>query len=80
MSDRRLPLRLNRILPSSGLLRGVSWFKTDVLRLTICPIFEGQTVQEEVGPLKMGRLGSPEKSVLNPLTPRNNPEDGRKLR
>ena len=25
----------------------------------------------------MGKLGSPEKSILNHLTPRNNPEDGK---
>ena len=35
-------LNFNCILPSSGLLRGVRWFKTDVSRLHILPIFKGQ--------------------------------------
>ena len=33
--------------PSSGLLRGVSSFETDISGLPINPIFEGQAVQEE---------------------------------
>jgi hypothetical protein len=36
-----------RILPSSGILRGVRWFATDVSGLIIGPIFKGQAVQEE---------------------------------
>ena len=80
--DRRLPPRLNRILPSAGLLRGVRWFKTDVSGLPIRPIFKGQDQDVHVSswtswPLKTWRIRSPETSVLNHLTPRNNPEDGR---
>ena len=71
--DHRLPPRLNLILPSSELLRGVSWCKTDVSVLPTGPIFKGQAVLL----LKMGPIGSPETSVLNQLTPCNNPEDGR---
>ena len=63
------------------LLRGVNWFKTDVSGLRICTIFKGQAVEEEVFftalPLKKGPIGSPETSVLNNITPRYNPEDGR---
>jgi hypothetical protein len=33
--------------PSSGLLRGISSFKTDISGLPINPIFVGQAVQEE---------------------------------
>jgi hypothetical protein len=43
--DRTLPPLLNGILPSSVLLRGVSWFKTDVSGRPVCPIFKGQIVQ-----------------------------------
>ena len=35
------------ILPSSGSLRGVRWFDTDVSRLPVGSFFEGQVVQEE---------------------------------
>ena len=52
---------LSLIFPSSWLLRGVSWFKTDV---------SGQ-----LNPLKMEPIDSPEILVLNRLTQRNNPED-----
>jgi hypothetical protein len=43
----RLGPRLKLIPPSSGLLRGVRWFKTDVLGLPISPIYKDQTVQEQ---------------------------------
>jgi hypothetical protein len=32
-------------MPSSGLSRGVTWFKTDVSGLPISPIFKDQTVK-----------------------------------
>jgi hypothetical protein len=69
-------LEITRI-SSSALLRGVRWFKTDVSGLPIYPIFKGQAIQEEASLLKMRLIGSPETSVLNHLTGRNNPEDGR---
>ena len=71
LRDGRLPPGLNLIIPSSGLLRGVSWFKTDVSGLHIELIFKGQTVST----LRMGSIGGPETSVLNQLRQRNNPED-----
>jgi hypothetical protein len=40
----RFPPRLNRILPSSGLLRGVNLFKADVSGLPTCPVFKGYAV------------------------------------
>ena len=40
--DRRLPLLLNWILPSSGLLRSVGWCRTDVSGLLTGPIFKSQ--------------------------------------
>ena len=70
MRNRRLPQRLNWILSSPGLLHGVRWFETDVSGLHISPIYKGEL------PLKMGPKGSPETSVSNHLTLRNNPEDG----
>jgi hypothetical protein len=42
LSDRRFPPRLNVILSSSGLLRGVRWFETDVSGLHIGPNFKDQ--------------------------------------
>ena len=54
--NRRLPLRLNLIVPYSRLLYSVSWFRTNG-----------------------SGLPSPETSVLNQPTLRNNPEDGRIL-
>jgi hypothetical protein len=56
--------------PSSGLLRGLRWFKAEVSGLPIVPIFKGQ-------PLKRVPIGNRETSVLNQLTLRNNPKDGR---
>jgi hypothetical protein len=54
------------ILPSSGLLRSVRWFKTNVSELPTGPILEGQAIQEEgpIGqflPLKMEPIGSPKR-------------------
>jgi hypothetical protein len=80
MRARRPAPHLNWILPSSGLLRGVMWFETDVSGLPICPILKGQGVQEEAWaawPMKMGSLGCPATSVSNDLMPRSNTEDGR---
>jgi hypothetical protein len=34
------PPRLNRLIPSSGLLRGVRWLETDVSWLSVGPIFK----------------------------------------
>ena len=68
MRDRGVPPWLNWILPTSGLLRCLSWFKSDVSRLPVGPIFNA---------LNMGAIGSPETSVSSHLTLRNNPEDGR---
>jgi hypothetical protein len=42
----RLGPRLKLILPSSGLLRSVRWFNTDVSELPIGPILKGQAVQK----------------------------------
>ena len=69
-------LSSNWILPSSRLLRSVRWFETVVSELPICPSFKGQKVQE-TWPSKIEPTGSPKTSVLNQLTPPNNPEDGR---
>ena len=55
MRDLSLPSQFKLVLPSSGLLPGVSWFQTDVSGLGI----------------------GPETSILNNLTPLNNPDDGR---
>jgi hypothetical protein len=45
--DLGLPPRLNSVLSSSGLLRGVRWFETDVSGLRVFTIFKGQAAQEE---------------------------------
>jgi hypothetical protein len=42
--DRRLQPRLYWINLSSGLLREVGWFRTDVSEIPICPIFKDQAV------------------------------------
>ena len=63
------------IIQSSGLLRGVRWFKTAVSGLHNYIIFMGQASWTP-WPLKMGQIGSPETSVLHQLKPRNNPEEG----
>ena len=60
-----------RILPSSGLLLSVGWFRTDISRLHTGPIFLDDR------PFMMGGTGSPEMSVLNQPTLSSNPEDGR---
>jgi hypothetical protein len=74
--DLRLQPRLEWILPSSGLLRGVSWLKTDVSGPHISPLFKGQA-SWTAWPLKMGPSGGSETSTLNHLTLCNGPEDGR---
>jgi hypothetical protein len=71
LRDGWLPPGFNLFIPSSGLLRGVSWFKTDVSGLHIDLIFKCQTVST----LRMGSIGGPETSVLNQLTQHSNPED-----
>ena len=55
---------LRRILPSSGLLRGVRRFETDVSRLS------AQSSRVKIP------SSSPETSVSNHITPRNCPENG----
>jgi hypothetical protein len=62
MRARRLPSRFTRVLPSSGLLRGIRGFESDVSGLHIGPIFQGQA-----WPLDMRLTGSPETSVSNTL-------------
>ena len=55
--------------------------ETDVSGQTIGPLFKNQDVQEETdvsviySMVKMRRIGSPETSVLNHITPRNNTEE-----
>ena len=81
----RLLPRLKWNLPSSGLLRSVKRFKTDVLGLPISPIrvkdvsvlSVGHIFKGQAWPFKMGPIGCPETLVLNQLTPRYNLEDGR---
>ena len=53
------------ILLSSGLLRGVGWFETEV---------SGLPVGRIAWPSRMGPVGSSETSVLDHPTPRNNPQ------
>jgi hypothetical protein len=66
MHDRMLQPRFNWITSSSsGLLRGIRWFQTDVSGLPIGSIFKGTE--------------SPTTPVSNNLTLRNNAEDGRIL-
>jgi hypothetical protein len=77
MRGLRLTPRLNWILPSSGLLRDVRWFETDVSGLRIGSILNVQAIQEDTWLSKVGLLGSPETSVLNHLTSRSNSEYGR---
>jgi hypothetical protein len=60
------------MFPSSGLLRSIGSFRTDVSGLPIDLILKGQAWH-----LKMGPTGSPEMSVLKQPTLRINPEDGR---
>jgi hypothetical protein len=69
LPHRKLPPLLNQIL-SSGLLRGVKWFETDVLGLHIGPIFKTRSLEDET-------IGNPKTWVSNRLTPFNNPEDER---
>jgi hypothetical protein len=40
LRDLRLPPRFKSLLPSSGLLRGVRWFDTDVSGLPVGPVFK----------------------------------------
>ena len=54
-----------RVPPFSGLLGGVRWFEADVSGLPVGSHFEGSV------------CSSPETSVSNHLTSRNNPEDGK---
>ena len=44
--DLRLPSRLKLSLPSSGVLRCIKRFETDVSGLPVGPVFKGQAVQE----------------------------------
>ena len=58
------------MFPSSGLLRSIGSFRTDVSGLPIGLIFKGQAWH-----LKMGPTGSPEMSVLKQPTLRINPKE-----
>ena len=40
-------------------------------------MFKKKREKNTAKPLKIGSIGGPEKSVLNHLTPHNNPENGR---
>ena len=66
------PLITRWILPSSGLLRGVRWFKTDVSGLQ-----RSHLQRPKSWTLEMGPIDSAETSILNQLTPRNGTENGR---
>jgi hypothetical protein len=46
----------NKEFLSSGLLRSIRWFKTDVLALPISPIFKGKAVQEVLEVLLLVQL------------------------
>ena len=65
-----LDFRRCRILPSSGLLRGVSWSETDFSGPHIGPIFKGHGQLDPSRP-----TGNPETSISNHLTSRDNTED-----
>jgi hypothetical protein len=68
------------VVPTSGLLRGVRWFGTDVSGAPICPALKSQAVQVDVWTpktLKMGKMFGLEMSVSNHVTQRNNPEERR---
>ena len=54
LRDRWFSPGLNWIFQSSGLVRGVRWFETDVSGPAIGPIFKGQTVQENRSTLEDG--------------------------
>jgi hypothetical protein len=58
------------------LLLGVRWLKTDVSGLPIGHIFKDQVSCWTAWSLNTGPVCSPETSVLNHLTPRNNQENG----
>ena len=80
LGDHRLPPRLNRILPSSGLLCRARWSETDVSGLPFGPIFNGRDLQISrwaSRTLKVGPIGISETSVSDYLAPRNKSEDGR---
>ena len=65
--DRMIPPRLNWIILSSVLLRGVRLFQTDVSGLPLRPIFKDQA-SGVAWPLKMGPTGNPETSVITQKT------------
>jgi hypothetical protein len=73
---RRLLPRLNWIIPSSGWLRGLRWFETDVSGLPTGLVFTDNVVQAAWS-LKTEGINSPVTSVSSHLTPCNNPEDRR---
>jgi hypothetical protein len=58
--------RLNWILPSLGLLRGVRWFKTDVSGLSIGPILKGK-LSKKLDPLRCTRLVLPKRRFQTTL-------------
>jgi hypothetical protein len=77
------PPHLNWILQSSGLLRGVRAFETDVSGLPIGPIFMSEAVQEVavqerlLDPLIWDRQVVPKRLFSNHFTPHSNPENGK---
>lgn len=73
--DFRLPPWVNEILPSSGLLRNISWFKTDISGLFIRFHFQGSNCPISLT-LEDGTY-SLETPVLIQLRLCNNPEDRR---
>ena len=63
--------------PNSMRLEGQTVLDYHAAWGSIGPTFKDQAVQEEAWPLKTRPIGSPETSVSDHLTPRDNPEDGR---
>ena len=73
--DHRLPLQLYWILLSSGLLRGIRWFQTDVSGL---PVQSSRAKKKTSWPSKVEPTGSPKTLVSDNLMPHNNPEERRR--
>jgi hypothetical protein len=69
--------KIFEIIPSSGLLRGVRWLKLTFRDYLSVPSSRVKLSSLTLWPLNVGEIGNPETSVLNHLTPCNNPEDGR---
>ena len=76
MRDSSLLPQLNSILPPSGLLPGVKWFKTDVSGLPIYHL-QGSSCSWTAWPLKLEQRGGPKTSISKHLTPSTNLEHGK---